>query len=141
MCLSPVYCSYIFFFLNGLFLITVFLMYAQGTLWSLHMAGRTSVRLTMCGLCVTIRSKYELVDSVILVAEFVSWKSWCTFRMSIRCCEGLLKKSVVGLADTVVYQLPVVSSRIRWAVRERNNTLSWFIFVSTHTASKPLFYL
>ena len=31
--------------LNGLFLITMFLMYAQGTLWSLHMAGRTSVRL------------------------------------------------------------------------------------------------
>ena len=30
-------------------------MYAQGTLWSLHIAGRTSVRLTMCGLCVMIR--------------------------------------------------------------------------------------
>ena len=51
------------------------------------------MRLTMCGLCVMIRSKHELVDSVILVAEFVSWKSWCTFRMSIRCCDGLLKKS------------------------------------------------
>ena len=68
-------------------------MYAHGTLWSLRMAGRTSVRVTVCGLCVMIRSKLELVDSVILVAEFVSWKSWCTFRMSIRCREGLLKKS------------------------------------------------
>ena len=88
------------------------------------------MRLTMCGLCVMIRSKHELVNSVILVAEFVSWKSWCTFRMSIRCCEGLLKKSVlkspsiihfyytvVGLADTVAYQLPVVDTRIRWAVK------------------------
>ena len=72
-------------------------MYAQGTLWSLHMAGRTSVRLTMCGFCVMIRSKHELVDSVILVAEFVSWKSWCTFRMSIR-CGGLLKKVSVKVA-------------------------------------------
>ena len=70
-------------------------MYAQGTLWSIPMAGRTSVRLTMCALCVMIRSKHELVHSVILVAESVSWKSWCTFRMSIRCCEGLLKKSVL----------------------------------------------
>ena len=69
-------------------------MYVQGTLWPLHMAGRTSVRVTMCDrLCVMIKSKHELVDSVILVAEFVSWKSWCTFRMAIRCCEGLLKKS------------------------------------------------
>ena len=50
------------------------------------------MRLTMCGLCVMIRSKHELVNSLILVAEFVSWKSWRTFRMSIRCCEGLLKK-------------------------------------------------
>ena len=35
------------------------------------MAGRTSVRLTMCGLCVMIRSKHELVDSVFLVAELL----------------------------------------------------------------------
>ena len=92
------------------------------------------MRLTMCGLCVMIRSKHELVDSVILAAEFISWKGWCTFRMSIRCCEGLLKKksvlkspsiinfyyTVVGLADTVAYQLPVVDPRIRWAVKRTN---------------------
>ena len=58
----------------------------------------TSVRLTMCGPCVMIRSKHELVDSVILVAEFVSWKSWCTFRMSVRYCEGLFKKISVKVA-------------------------------------------
>ena len=55
--------------------------------------GRENLCATMCGLCVMIRSKQELVNSVILVPEFVSWKSWCTFRMSIRCCDGLLKKN------------------------------------------------
>ena len=50
-------------------------MYAQGTLWSLHMAGRTSVRLTMCRLCVMIRSKHELVDSVILCGDFIPVKT------------------------------------------------------------------
>ena len=87
-------------------------MYAQGTLWSLHMAGRTSVRLTMCRLCVMIRSKHELVDFVILVAEFVSWKSWCTFRMSIRCCDGLLKKSVLKSPSIINFTTQLLALRI-----------------------------
>ena len=87
-------------------------MYAQGTLWSLHMAGRTSVRLTMCGLCVMIRFKHELVNSIILVAEFVSWKSWCTFRMSIGCCDGLLKKTVLKSPSIIHFTTQLLALRI-----------------------------
>ena len=70
------------------------------------------MRLTMCGLCVMIRSKYELFDSVILVAEFVSWKSWCTFRMSIRCCDGLLKKSVLKSPSIINFTTQLLALRI-----------------------------
>jgi len=87
-------------------------MYAQGKLWSLHVAGRTSVRLTMCGLCIMIRSKHELVDSVIIVAEFVSWKSWCIFRMSIRYCEGLFKKSVLKSPSIMTFTTQLLALRI-----------------------------
>ena len=70
------------------------------------------MRLTMCGLCVMIRSKHVLVNSVILVAEFVSWKSWCTFRMSIRCCEGLLKKSVLKSPSIINFTTQLLALRI-----------------------------
>ena len=59
-----------------------------------------------------IRSKHELVDSVILVAEFVSWKRWCTFRMSIRCCEGLLKKSVLKSPSITNFTTQLLALRI-----------------------------
>ena len=70
------------------------------------------MRLTMCGLCVMIRSKHELADSVILVAEFVSWKSWCTFRMSIRCCDGLLKKSALKSPGIIHFTTQLLALRI-----------------------------
>ena len=70
------------------------------------------MRLTMCGLCIMIRSKHELVDSVILAAEFVSWKSWCTFRMSIRCCGGVFKKSVLKSPNIINFTTQLLALRI-----------------------------
>ena len=70
------------------------------------------MRVTMRGLCVMIRSKHELVDSVILFAEFVSWKSCCTFRMSVRCCEGLLKRSVLKSPSIMNFTTQLLALRI-----------------------------
>ena len=70
------------------------------------------MRLTMCGLCVMIRSKHELVDSVILVAEFVNWKRWCTLRMTIRCCEWLLKKTVLKSPSIINFTTQLLALRI-----------------------------
>ena len=74
--------------------------------------GRENLGATMCGLCVMIGSKHELVDYVILVAEFVSWKSWCTFRISIRCCDGLLKKSVLKSPSIINFTTQLLALRI-----------------------------
>ena len=59
-----------------------------------------------------IRSKHEFVDSVILVAEFVSWKSCCTFRMSIRCCERFLKESVLESPSIINFTAQLLALRI-----------------------------
>ena len=77
------------------------------------------MRLTMCGLCVMIRSKQKLVDSVVLVAEFVSWRSWCTFRMSIRCCERLLKMSVLKSPGIMNFTTHLLALRILSLIRSQ----------------------
>ena len=50
---------------------------------------------TIRGLCVMIKSRHELVVSVILVGELINWCSWYIFKMLSKCFDGLSKKSVL----------------------------------------------
>ena len=61
-------------------------MYAQGTLWSLHMAGRTSVRLTMCRLCV-----YCCIRVCLLLPTCVFIVPSCVFVVAFVCVYCCLR--------------------------------------------------
>ena len=120
-------------------LLTWFFSLTHGTVWSLHIGGRTCVFWIKSLLGVRIRSIQDEVVSVIRVGDVTSCCRLFRKRIYKRCGEGLWWKSELKSPKTIHLWGVFRTFFSDWSISCQHSTaelVSWDNLVSTQTASR-----